>query len=922
MPPPVPVDGTTQGGGSTEPPLPLWDRVQKGTLANGLTYYILPHAKPEKRAYLWLAVNAGSVQEDDDQRGLAHLVEHMAFNGTTHFEKMAIVNYLESIGMRFGADVNAYTDFDETVYQLEVPTDDPQFVDKGLDILRDWAGDLSFDPEEVEKERGVVLEEWRLGRGAWARLYDKQSPVLFAGSKYAERNTIGLPEIIKGAPRDTIVRFYKDWYRPDLMAVIVVGEITPAEIEKQIEAKFGDLKNPDGARKREHAAVPRADGMRISIETDAEMAQTQVSIFNEFAHRSESSESDFRRFVVDGLYQQMLNERLQTIQQRSDAPFVWAGSGTNDLTREIEAFARNAGAKEGKVEEALAALFEEVLRVERFGFSGKELIRAKRQRLRWAKQAATEIDKHDGRELTDEITRNFFQGELMPGRQVEAELTEKFIAGITLEELNSLASQYGGDDNRVVTLSGPDSVKMPSEKRVKEIIAAVAKKELQPWDDTDVADQLMAEKPKAGTVAKETTDTAHGVTTWTLSNGVKVMVKPTDFENDTVLIQGFSPGGTAQASDKQWKSARFASEVVGGGGLGALSDNDLDKVLSGYVANASAWIGETTEGVDANGSAADLETVLQLVHLTMTAPRRDETAFDVWKQSTKEWVKNRKVIPEITFWETMGNVMSKGHARRKPPEVADIDAVDLDQAMAFYQDRFGDAADFTFVIIGNVDVATLKPLVETYLASLPSKGRVEKEKDIGIKHPKGVTKKTVKRGKEPKSYVQLTFYGDQKWSRDDARDIRTLSEVLRIRLREVLREDMGGVYGVGVWGGVSRAPRQERSMTVQFGCAPENIDKLKKAVFDTIAELRKSGIGDDYLDKIRKTRVRARETDLLDNRAWADWLGDAARYGDDLDGLLDLEADLARVSSANVKAAAKKYLSEKQYILGVMQPED
>jgi zinc protease len=912
--------GGKVGDVAAEPALPLWDRVKKGTLPNGLTYYVLPHAKPANRVYLWLAVNAGSVQEDDDQRGLAHFVEHMAFNGTERFEKHEIVDYLQKIGVDFGADLNAYTSFDQTVYQLQVPTDDPTFVGKGLDILRDWAGGISFDPEEVEKERGVVLEEWRLGRGAWARLFDEQAPVLFAGSRYADRLVIGLPDTLKTAPRDTLVRYYKDWYRPDLMAVIVVGDIDPATLEQEITSRFADLKGPEQPRERPRAEVPRADGTRISIETDKEMPQTSINIYNTFAHRPEASKSDYRRLIRDGLYHLMLNERFETLRQQPDAPFLFAGSSTSDVVREVEGFSRFAAVKDGRVDEALEVLLAEVIRVERHGFTAPELERAAKQWLRGIQQAALEIDKRDGRELADEITRNYFEGELMIGRAAEAALAEELIPTITLEELNTLAREWGGDENRVIMIAGPEGLKA-TEAKVKEVVAAVGKRELEPWRDEVAGKELIARKPAPGTISAERTLDKVGVVEWTLSNGIKVVVKPTDFENDTFMMQGFSAGGTATASDADFPSARFASEVVGAGGAGEHSDAMLDKLLAGKVVNVYPWIGEVEEGINATGSAQDVEAIFQLVYLTMQQPRKDAQAFAVWKQQTLEWVANRRVDPGNAFWEDMGAVLSKDHPRRKPPEVADVEKVELDKALAFYQDRFGDAGDFTFVIVGNVDPEKLRPLVETYLGGLATAGRKEKEKDLGIKRPKGKTIKTIAKGIEPKAQVYLTFHGDQKWTRDDERDLGIFVEVLNLRLFEVLREDMGGVYGVGVWGGITRKPKQERTLTVQFGCAPENVDKLKKAVFDEIAALQKSGIGDDYLEKVRKGRVRQREVALRENWAWSGWLSQAYRHGDDLDVVLDLEADLARVSSARIKASAKKFADGKQYVLGVLTPE-
>jgi zinc protease len=400
--------------------LPLWPEVKRGTLPNGLTYYILKHGKPEKRAFLWLAVNAGAVQEDDDQRGLAHFDEHMAFNGTKRFPKAAIVNYLEKIGMRFGADLNARTGFDDTVYELEVPTDDKAFLAKGLDILHDWAGDVTYDPAEVTKERGVVKEEWRLGRGAQQRIFDKQTPVLFHGTRYAERLPIGLPEIIDKAPRDRLYKFYKDWYRPDLMAVIAVGDFDDVgTIEKEIQARFGDLKNPIDERPRGKAGVPKADGTRISIDTDRELPSTVVSVYNVLPHRPESSYKDFRRLVVEQVYQAILNERFAVISRRPDAPFAGAGAGIESETREIDLFSRQAQAKPGKVEATIASLFTEVLRVEQHGVTESELERARVILGRGYEQNDAEAATSDSRNFTEELTRNFFEHELVIGRKEE-----------------------------------------------------------------------------------------------------------------------------------------------------------------------------------------------------------------------------------------------------------------------------------------------------------------------------------------------------------------------------------------------------------------------------------------------------------------------------------------------------------------------
>ncbi|MDB4956595.1 MAG: peptidase, partial [Myxococcales bacterium] len=901
-------------------PMPLWPEVKKGTLPNGITYYILKHGKPEKRALLWLAVNAGSVQEDEDQRGLAHFDEHMAFNGTKRFPKDAIVKYLEGIGMRFGADLNAYTSWDETVYQLEVPTDDAGFVGKGLDILRDWAGNVSYDPTEISKESGVVLEEWRLGRGAQMRLFDKHAKALFAGSRYANRITIGLPEIIKAGKPEALTRFYKDWYRPDLMAVIAVGDFDTATMEKEIKARFGDLTNPEKERARPSGGLPAATGTRVSIETDKEVPSTSVEVSNLAAHRPMSSMQDYRRGIGEQLYGAILNERLSSLARKPDAPFMFAAGGFDPTTRDIDSFDRFAQAKAGKVEDALRVLMTEVLRIEKFGITATELERARTNLKRSFEQNAETEATKDSRSFTQEITRNFFQSELMVGGTKEKELTLSILPEITVDELNGLAKKFAGGDNRVIVISGPEGKPLPAKERALAIIDEVSKLEIKPWEDKTSQQALMAKPPTAGKIVKETKNDAVGVTEWTLSNGARVIVKPTDYEVDAVAISGSSPGGEATVGDKEYNDARFADEVVQAGGVGEFDAEQLGKVLAGKEVNVATGISETTESVNARGSAHDLETMFQLIHLRMTAPRKDEQAFNVWKANSIEQLTNAMRSPEAKFHRETVAALYKNNIRRTIPEPTDIEKVNLDKALAFYKARFGDASDFTFVIVGAVDVAKLKPLVETYLASLPAKGRKETEKDLKIRKLGGVVTKTWKLGQEPKASVIIDFHGDEAWSRDKDRDLFILGQVLSIRLREIMREDMGGVYGVGAYGSLARSPHQERSFTLRFGCDPTRVDELVKAAFAEMDKVAKDGIPDDYLAKVKATFLRARETEMRKNGFWASWLSSAYRYGDDPAIVLDPSKMIARMTADNVKAAAKHYLDRKAYAEAVLLP--
>ncbi len=904
-----------------EPQLALDSQIRLTKLKNGLTVYVMPHQKPEQRAALWLAVNAGSVQEDDDQRGLAHFVEHMAFNGTKHFAKSAIVDYIEKIGMRFGPDVNAYTSFDQTVYMLTVPTDDAKTMATGLDILRDWAGDVSFDPGEVEKERGVVTEEWRLGRGPFARINDKQFPVLYQGSKYGVRLPIGLPEILKSAPRDTLVRFYKDWYRPENMAVIAVGDFDAEAMEKEIASRFGSLPGDPKRRVREPIAVPHDHPTAVTIDTDPEMPFSQVEIVNKMDHRQEGTKTDYRRFIVEGLYHAMVNARFAQLALDPASPFTYAGSGTGGNTRVVDEFNRYANAKTGRAAEALTALVREMSRVEQHGFTQAELDRAIAEQLADSETSAAEWAKTQSGSLAGEMTRHFFEGEPMPGRPFELALNKEFLPTVTLAELNKLAANWGGEKGRVISLSGPASAKLPSEAEVRKLYTEASTAKLEPWKD-EATRPLMTAMPTAGKVVETTRDASADATVWKLSNGIRVIVKPTTFQNDRIEINGWKAGGSSRVDDVV--HARFATDVVETGGVGDLDPTALRKALQGKVANVNLWMSELSDTVRGSTRPADLETELQLLHLRLTAPRVDQRAFDAWKQDQLEWARNRRLLPEVSFFEDMTMVSTKNHPRSQPTTPEMLAKVDLAKSHKIFKERFADLGGMTFVIVGNVDPATLQPLVEKYIASLPSKSKGKAKdswKDVKMTYTTGKVSKEILQGSEPKSYVSMAFAAPDKWTRESTADARILSMVLQIRLREVLREDMGGVYGVRSWVGLSRQPTVRRNATISFGCDPNNVEKLQKAAMDVIHSIQKDGIGKEYLDKVTEQLRRGRETDAKENWWWVNQLREAYWYGEDFAESTDLSKVMARVSSDNVKASAKRFFDEKHQVFGVLRPK-
>jgi len=905
-----------------EASLPVDPRITVGKLENGLTYYVLPHRKPETRAQLWLVVDAGSVLEDDDQKGLAHFVEHMAFNGTENYPKQEIVDYIERVGMRFGAHLNAYTSFDETVYMLQVPTDDPELMEKGLDILREWAGRITFDPEEVEKERGVVLEEWRLGRGAWGRIRDKQYPVLMHGSRYADRLPIGEPDIIEHASRETIVRFYDDWYRPDLMAVIAVGDFDRGEMIDRIEKTFDDLRPRGESRPRPSVLLPDHVETLLSAVTDEELPYSSINVVTKLPFRAMETRSEYRRSLVERLYGSMLNARFFELSQKPDAPFLRAGMGFGNLTRTADQIGRSAGAREGKVIDALRVLVEETARVEQHGFNESELERAKTSYLRGIEQAALERDKTDARAFTSEIVRNFLENEAMPGIEVELDMTRELLPTITLEEVNALAKETSGTENRVILVSGPDKTPLPSDEEIMAVVRDAGAVTLAAWDDTTPDGPLVGEEPAGGKVVDEGGIPEIGVTEWTLSNGVHVVIKPTDFQNDSVSVSAWSPGGNSMVPDEEYKTAVLATTVVNESGLGALSNVELRKALTGKVAGVRPYIGGTSEGMWGSSSARDLETLLQLVYLHFNGTRLDDDAMAAWKTRMIENLRNELLDPNTVFSREYTKVRTNDHPRMRPLTIEDVEGLNAAAALAHFRERFADASDFTFFFVGNVDLDVLRPLVEKWLGSLPSTGRAEEKRIIDIPFPEGTPRVEVQKGKEPKSRVRIEFGGKTEWSREASTDARLLSEVMNIRLREILREDMGGVYGVSIWGGISREEPQEFSYEVGFGCAPEQVEPLTNAVFDAIREVQANGIGETYLEKVRETWRRSREEQEKQNSFWIGVLSSVKRWGDDPMELLDLQRQLDRISSENVQSAANRYLDLDDYMLGVLNPEE
>lgn len=897
--------------------------VRRGTLPNGVRYYIRKNTRPEKRAELRLAVDAGAILEDDDQRGLAHFTEHMAFNGTRRFEKAEIVNFLERIGMSFGADLNAYTSFDETVYMLQLPTDSAAAFRKGFEVLADWATGVSFDSTEVEKERGVVVEEWRSRRGAQARVQDRQLPVLLRGSRYADRLPIGGKEALETFKQASLRRFYQRWYRPDLMAVVAVGDFDPDTVEALVRREFAGIARPATPAARATFDVPGNDTTLFAVATDKELTGSSVSILWKLPKRHEVTVADYRRELVEELADNMLNQRLSELTQKPESPLIGAISGSGGFVRAADVYQLGGAVKEGRIVPAMEALLTEAERAARHGFLASELAREKADMLRAYERAYAERDKTPSTAYAGEYVDAFLEREPAPGIAAEWQLVQQYVPGITLDEVNAVAKSRLGDRNRVVLASAPEKagLEAPTEAQLRAAFAKVKGSQVVAYVDSATTGALIETLPKPGKVTATAPLPAIGATQWTLSNGVKVIVKTTDFQADQVQMQAFSPGGQSLVADSLVVPASFATELVRRGGVGRFSMIDLNKALTGKVARVQPFISELSEGMAGNASPKDLETMLQLVHLYFTAPRRDSSAFRAFLGQVEPQLRNRSAAPQAVFIDTLTATLSRYSPRQPLPTPALLERMNLDRSLAIYRDRFADASDFTFVFVGNVKPEELRPLAERYLATLPATRRKETYRDVAPTPPPGRVEKVVKKGQEPKAQTQVVFHGPATVTPQERMAFAALREVLDIRLREALREDKGGTYGVGVQGELSTLPTPRYRVGIGFGTGPEKLDELMQEVWKIVDSLKKADVTADELTKVKETQRRQRETALKQNAFWTGRLVNELQEGRPLGSFLGDDKLVEALTPAMIRAAAVKYLDTSRYVRGTLYPD-
>jgi zinc protease len=907
--------------------MPVDPEVVVGTLPNGLRYYVRPNGKPARRAELRLVVKAGSVLEDEDQLGVAHFVEHMEFEGTRHFPRQSITDFLASLGLSIGPDANAATSYDDTQYTLRVPTDVEGVLDRALLVLEDWAQGATFDQEGIERERSIVLSEWRMHLGAEERTSDQIRRAQLQGSRYADRAPIGKPEVIQRVQREQLTRFYRDWYRPDLMAVIVVGDIDRDRVVEMIKKHFSSLTSPSPARPRPTFDVPDHPGTRYAVVTDKETTSTAVAVSELRPARNQGTVGGYRDLMLDQLFGSMLDARLDELSQSENAPFIDAQASrvlfSAPRTKD-EASLQALVATDG-VTRGLEALVTELQRVVRFGFTATELARAKQTMMLAYERVVTESPDRESESRADEYTRNFLQAEALPTIWQELAFHRRFLPDFTLAEINALPRDWFPEGNRLVIVSAPDAagVALPDQTELAAAIQAAMAKRLQPYVDDSAGQTLMDALPPRGTIVKTTLRAEAGITEWTLSNGATVVLKPTTLKEDQILFRAVAPGGTSLAADADLIAARVADNVVPAGGVGKFSDVMLSKILAGKAVSVRPFIDEIDQGMRGGSTPQDLETMFQLIYLRFTQPRADPTVFAAMASQARALLANQMASPDVVFEQTVAAALSRNSPRRQPETPATVDQWNLDKSMAFYKARFADAANFTFVFVGSFTPETIKPFVETYIAGLPATHTNETWRDLGIVPPTGIVEKTVEKGIAPKSEVAIIFTGPFQYDDGHRLALRTMGMLLQSRLFDSIRQELGGTYSITVNTYSEKLPRPAYNVRIDWTCDPARTSMLVQRVFQEIEFVRATPLSPGQVDLIHESLLRDFERNSQENGYLLNQIARMYENGEaaNVAAVVHEPARIAALTGDAVRQAAQTYLNTTNYVKVTLVPE-
>ncbi|MDE2970645.1 MAG: insulinase family protein, partial [Chloroflexota bacterium] len=898
----------------------------------GMTYYIRHNEEPRVRGKIALVVKAGSVLEENDQRGLAHFVEHMAFNGTERFAKQEIVDYLESIGSGFGPDLNGYTSFDETVYFFEIPTGDDEVAETAFQILSDWAYAITFDPEEVDLERDVVLEEWRLSQGWSSRFQNTLLRLIFGSSPYAIRAPIGLPSVVEAATADDLRAFYDRWYRPDLMGVIAVGDFDVEQIEAKIKQHFAPP--PEGGAMQDraaHAPATERPGFDftshqtpwVNVFTDAESPGSQFVLVKKLSPQTLPTESAYREYLVESLAFRMLNARLSERAQAVNPPYLFANAGRGPYAAPLDIATFSGWVGTGGIEAGLAAVLEEIERVRQHGFTEGELEREKSNLQRSYESSYKQRDQRVTQNFINEYIDHFLYEVASPGIEIEWELVQEFLPQLSLEDFVEVAESWADLQDTALLVVRPAETEGSPDSRLADATLAqlmsASALEVEPYADTVGDVPLLEVLPGGGNIVAEEQLESVDAQRWTLSNGITVIAKQTDFRDDEVEFRAFSPGGYSLVPDEDYVSARYAAAIVGGSGVGPHDNVTLEKLLAGKRVAVSPYIDRLFEGFRGSASPEDLETMFQLVTLFATQPRVDPAFYDRYLAQLQSVAEINTADPDSVLFDTVDRVRYQDHFRARPLSVTLLEELSIERVGDVYVDRFADLGDATFVFVGAFDWDQLRSLVSTYLASLPATGRAEQWRDNNIDPPPGLVDRVVRSGIEPRGNTVVVYAGDMEWSRGEILKLNVAGEMLSIRLRERVREELGGTYGIWANAGGNPLPDNEYLISIIFGSDPDRTDELFAEVLKEVEWIRNGG-DQENLDKVKELLRSAREEDLRTNGFWLGQLTNAAQRGESFDGILAYEELLESLTLEDIKEVAQRYFTLDRYMRVVLLP--
>jgi len=918
---------TAQKAPALDGKIPMDPNVRTGKLANGLTYYVRHNEEPKDRASFYIVQNVGAILENDNQNGLAHFLEHMAFNGTKNFPGKGVLNYLEKYGVAFGRNINAYTNVDETVYNLSnVPTSNANLLDSALLVLHDWSNYLSLEGEEIDNERGVIHEEWRTRRSGGMRVYLEKNKVIYQGSKYANRDVIGDLDVIDNFDHKVIRDFYHDWYRTDLQAIVVVGDIDAEKFEAKIKEMFAHIPAVKNPKERVYFDVPGNKEPIVGVITDPEESRISFDVF--YKHKAtpfaEKNMNYYRNDLIASLYSNMLSNRYQELLQKGEAPFVFGYGQYYNKARKLDVFHNGASLKEDNILGGIEVLLSETERANRYGFVATELERAKTSMLSRMEKLYKERNKQNSDRLASAYKRNYLTNEPTPGLEFEFDAMKKLFPGITVDELNAHTKAWITKENMIITLSAPEKegLKLPSKEDLLAVVAKVKQKELKPYVDEVITEPLIAELPKAGKIVKESNLDIYGATEWTLSNGAKVIVKTTDYKENQILFQAFSKGGQSLYDVKDLPSVELTASFAPFFGLGNFDQTSLKKLLTGKEVRVSPYIGELTEGLSGNSSVKDFETMLQLAHMYFEKPRFDKEAFTALKGRYKALVANMGADVNKAFRDSVSLTTTDHNARTILFDSKMIDQLDFETMKRVYKDRIADASDFTFVFVGNIDAEKARPMIESYLGSIEDIDRKESWKDNGVGYPEKDTYNHFDREMEtPKTTIHINFHGDIKYSKENSIMMDMVAELLDKRYTEVIREQEGGSYGVGVWANVDKLPKEEYSLSVRFDTDPAKADKLKGIVYSEIQDLFAKGINTDDLNEAKKNFIKERQENLRKNTYWVNKINQHYVYNKTMMKPAAFDNYINSITEKKVEKFAKKYFAKPAKLEVVMSPK-